>query len=102
MKIRKGDTVFVLTGKDRGRTGKVERVYLKSERVLVAGINMFKKSIPKSEQAPQGGIIDVERPLHISNLMVVDPKTGKPSRVGSSLDGGKKIRMFKNTKRKKI
>jgi large subunit ribosomal protein L24 len=102
MKIRKGDTVFVLTGKDKGRTGKVERVYLKSERVIVEGINMLKKSIPKSEQAPQGGVIDVERPLHYSNVMVVDPKNGIPSRVGSNLDGGKKVRVFKNTKRKKI
>lgn len=102
MKIKKGDTVFVLAGKDKGRTGKVDRIYAKSERVLVEGINMLKKAIPKSEQAPQGGIVDVARPVHISNLMVVDPKSKKPSRVSIKISEGKKERVFKNSKRQKI
>ena len=102
MKIRKDDTVLVLTGKDKGRTGKVSRLYIKSEKVLIEGVNMHKKTIPKTEQSPQGGVIDVERPVHISNVMVVDPKSKKPSRVGMIIKDGKKERFFKNSKRSKI
>lgn len=102
MKIRKGDTVLVIAGKDKGRTGKVDRVYPKTQKVVIENINMYKKTVPKTEQTPQGGIIDVPRPMHVSNLMVVDPKTKKPSRVKYELKDGKKSRVFKNTSRKKI
>ncbi len=102
MKIRKGDTVLVIAGKDKGRTGTVDRVYPKSEKVLVENINMYKKAVPKTEQTPQGGIMDVPRPIHMSNLMVVDPKTKKPSRVRYEIKDGKKERVFKNSSRKKI
>ena len=102
MKIRKGDTVLVIAGKDKGRTGNVERVYPKSNKVVVESINMYKKTVPKTEQTPQGGIMDVPRPIHASNLMVVDPKTKKPSRVKYEIKDGKKERVFKSTSRKKI
>lgn len=102
MKIRKGDTVLVIAGKDKGRSGKVDRVYPKSNRVVVENINMYKKTVPKTEQTPQGGVMDVPRPIHASNLMVVDPKTKKPSRVKYEVKDGKKERVFKSTSRKKI
>ncbi len=102
MKIRKGDTVLVIAGKDKGRTGKVDRVYPKSDKVVVENINMYKKTVPKTEQTPQGGVMDVPRPIHASNLMVVDPKTKKPSRVKYEIKDGKKERVFKSTSRKKI
>lgn len=102
MKIHKGDTVLVIAGKDKGRTGTVDRVYPKSGTVLVENINMYKKAIKKTEQTPQGGLIDVPRPIQASNLMVVDPKTKKPSRVGYEITDGKKERIFKKSLRKKI
>lgn len=102
MKIKTGDTVLVLTGKDKGRTGKVERIYKKSDKVLVENINMHKKSIPKTEQYPKGAVIDVSRPVHISNIMTVDPKTKKPGRAFFTVIDGKKERAFKVSKRKKI
>ncbi len=102
MKIRKGDTVLVIAGKDKGRTGKVDRVYPKQNKVVVENINMYKKTVPKTEQTPQGGVMDVPRPIQASNLMVVDPKTKKPSRVKYEVKDGKKERVFKSTSRKKI
>ncbi|MBP9691215.1 50S ribosomal protein L24 [Candidatus Woesebacteria bacterium] len=102
MKIRKGDTILVIAGKDKGRTGKVDRVYPKAETVLIEGINMLKKTVKKSEQSPQGGVIDVPRPLHVSNVMAVDPKTQKPARVGFQIKEGKKTRIFKKSQRSKI
>lgn len=102
MKIKIGDIVYMLVGKDKGRTGKINRIYKKQDRVLIEGVNLQKKAIPKSEKAPQGGLIDVERPVHISNIMVVDPKSKKPSRVGYGIVEGKKERIYKNSKRAKI
>lgn len=98
MKIIKGDTVQIITGKDKGRTGKVDRVYPKSEKILIENINMVKKAVRKSEQMPKGGIIDIPRPLHVSNVMVIDPKTKKPARVGYEVKDGKKTRIFKRSK----
>lgn len=102
MKIKKDDTVLITTGRDKGRTGKVLRVYSASNKVLVEGLNMVKKNVPKSEQMPQGGIVDVARPIHASNLMVIDPKTKKPARVGYEIKDGKKVRIFKKSKMEKI
>lgn len=102
MKIRKGDTILVIAGKDKGRTGTIDRVYPKSETVLIEGINMVKKTVKKSEQTPQGGLVDVPRPLHVSNVMAVDPKTKKPARVGYEIKDGKKSRIFKKSQRSKI
>lgn len=101
MKIKKGDTVFVIAGKDKGRTGMVERVYKKSGKVLVENINVYKKAIKQTETT-QGGVFDVPRPIESSNLMVVDPQTKKPSRVGYKIEDGNKVRVFKESKLKKI
>ena len=81
MKIRKGDRVVVLTGKDKGKTGAVIRVIPKDERVLVQGVNMVMRHT-KADRTSTGGIIDKEASIHVSNVAHVDPKTGKPTRVG--------------------
>ena len=80
--IKKGDTVYVNSGEDKGKTATVLKVFVKEERALVEGINMVSKSTKPSAKNPQGGIVKKEAPIHISNLNVVDPKTGKPTRVG--------------------
>lgn len=81
LKIRKGDQVVVLTGKDKGKKGSVLRVNPKEERVTVQGLNIVKRHT-RADRTSAGGIIDKEAPLHISNVAHVDPKTGKPTRVG--------------------
>lgn len=80
--IRKGDTVYVNTGEDRGRTGRVLKVLVSKNRAIVEGINMVSKSTKPSAKHPQGGIVKQEAPVHLSNLNPVDPKTGKPTRIG--------------------
>ena len=80
--IKKGDLVYVLSGEDKNKQGKVLEVYPKKERALVEGINMVSKHAKPSSANPQGGIIKKEAPIHISNLNVVDPTTHKPTRVG--------------------
>ena len=96
--IKKGDTVYVNTGKDKGKTGKVLKVLVEKERAIVEGVNMVKKSTKPSAAHPQGGIIEQEAPIHISNLNVVDPKTGKPTRIGRRLGAnGKLVRYAKKS-----
>ena len=89
--IKKGDTVYVNSGNDKGQTGKVLKVFVKEQRAIVEGVNMVSKSQKPSAQAPQGGITKMEAPIHISNLNVVDPKTGKPTRIGRKLNADGKI-----------
>ena len=93
-KIKKGDTVIVLAGKDRGAEGKVVSVSPKDDRVIVGGVNMIKKH-QRQTQTQQGGIITREAPLHMSNVALKDPKTGKPTRVGIKIEDGKKMRVAK-------
>ena len=95
-KIKKGDRVIVLAGKDKGRTGNVTKVFPKDQRVLVGGINMAQRHTKPSQGDPQGGIKNKEAPLHVSNVAVVDSK-GKPTRVGFRVDGDKKVRIAKTT-----
>ncbi len=95
MKIKKNDTIVVITGKDKGTEGKVDRVYPKSSKLLVPTLNKYKKSMKKSESNPQGGIVEVPRPLKISNVMLVCPKCKKPARVGYELVDNKKYRVCK-------
>ena len=98
-KIRKDDTVKILTGKDRGKTGKVLAVFPKSGRALVQGLNLIYKHARRTREDQQGGIIQKESPVHISNLMVVCQKCGKPTRVGfSTLSDGTKIRICRRCK----
>ena len=96
--IKKGDTVYVNTGKDKGKTGTVFSVLVEKQRAVVEGVNMVKKSTKPSAAHPQGGIIEQEAPIHISNLNVVDPKTGKPTRIGRRLGAnGKLVRYAKKS-----
>ena len=95
-KIKKGDRVVVLTGKDKGREGAVSKVFPKEQRVLVTGLNMVQRHTRPTQFDPQGGIKNKEAPLHLSNVAIVDSK-GKPTRVGFREDGGKKVRFAKTT-----
>lgn len=95
-KIRKGDQVEITTGKDRGRRGKVLAIYTDKNRVLVEGLNMIKKH-QRAAGNEEGGIIEKEAPVQISNVMVVDPKDDKPTRVGFTIKDGKKHRISKRT-----
>ena len=95
-KIKKGDRVVVLTGKDKGREGVVSKVFPKEERVLVSGLNIVQRHTRPTQFDPQGGIKNKEAPLHVSNVAIVDSK-GKPTRVGFRMDGDKKVRFAKTT-----
>ncbi len=94
MKIRKNDNVLVITGKDRGKTGRVRFAYPKDQRVLVEGINFIKKHARAIRQVRQAGIIEREASIHISNVMLVCAKCNHPSRIGFKvLEDGKKVRI---------
>ena len=96
MKIKKRDTVQVTTGNDAGKTGRVIKVYLDKDRVVVEGVNIVKKHARPTQDNPQGGIIEKESSIHISNIMLV--VGGKPTRVGfKSLENGKKVKFAKST-----
>ncbi len=95
-KIKKGDKVVVLTGKDKGKTGNVVRVLPKEERLVVGGINMVQRHTKPTQGDPQGGIKNKEAPLHVSNVAIVD-SNGKPTRVGFRVGGDKKVRVAKST-----
>ena len=95
-KIKKGDNVVVLTGKDKGRTGKVMQVLPTENRVVVQGVNMVQRHTRPSQADPQGGIKNKEAAIHISNVAIVDSK-GKPTRVGFRVEGDKKVRVAKTT-----
>ena len=96
--IKKNDTVVVLAGEDKGKTGKVLKVLVDENRALVEGVNMVSKSTKPSAKNPQGGIVKQEAPIHISNLSLVDPKSGKPTRVGIKVaEDGKKVRIAKKS-----
>ena len=91
--IKKGDAVFVIAGNYKGREGKVLEVIRATEKAIVEGVNMVKKHTKPNAAHPQGGIVEKEAPIHISNLMNKDPKTGKPTRIGRKLnDKGKLVR----------
>ena len=91
--IRKGDNVIVLAGRDKGKTGKVQKVLVSEQRAIVEGINMVSKSTKPSAQNPQGGIVKQEAPIHISNLSLIDPKSGKATRVSIKHEGKNVIRI---------
>ena len=95
-KIRKGDKVVVLCGRDKGRTGEVIEVRPSEDRVVVRGVNMVKRHQRQTAQQ-EGGIISKELPIHLSNVAFADPKDGKPTRVGFNIQGDKKIRIAKRS-----
>lgn len=94
LKLKIGDTVKIVSGKDKGREGKVEKIFLKDSTVLVPGINVYKKHV-KGVQGKKGGIYDIPRPLSFAKLTLLCPKCKKPSRVGFKLMGGEKLRVCK-------
>ena len=96
--IKKGDTVYVLSGDDRGQQGRVLKVEVAKQRAIVEGVNMCVKATKPSAQHPQGGLIKKEAPIHISNLALIDPKSGKPTRIGRRKDdAGKSVRYAKKS-----
>ena len=95
--IKKGDTVYVNAGNDKGKTGKVLEILRDKDRVVVEGVNMVSKHTKPNAKQPQGGIIKQESGIHISNLQLIDPQSGKPTRVGHKVVDGKKIRYAKKS-----
>ena len=96
--IKKGDTVMVLSGEDKGRTGKVLKMIRDKERAIVEGVNIVTKSSKPTAKNPQGGFVKVEAPIHISNLSLIDPKSGKPTRISIKVnEDGKKVRIAKKS-----
>ncbi len=85
MKIRKDDMVMVIAGNDKGKTGKALKVFPKDNRVIIEGVNIRKRHTKPSQQNQQGGIVEKEAPIHVSNVMVIDPKTNEPVRVGMKI-----------------
>ena len=97
-KVKKGDTVKVLAGEIKGSTGRIVRVIPKMNRVVVEGVNMIKKHQKPSAASPQGGIVEMEAPIHISNVALVDPSTNEPTRVGRKFDdNGNVVRYAKKS-----
>lgn len=97
MKIRKGDTVKVIAGKDKGKTGPVKEAFPKKNMVLIDGVNVKSKHQKKRRQGQKGQIVKMSFPIHVSNVMVVDPKSGKPSRVGKKKVGEKMTRIARKS-----
>lgn len=95
--IKKGDIVYVNTGVDKGKTGRVLKVLVEKQRAIVEGLNMVSKHAKPNAKNPQGGIEKKEAPIHISNLNVVDPKSGKATRIGRKLVDGKLVRYAKKS-----
>lgn len=85
MKIRKNDNVIVIAGNDRGKTGKVLKVFPSVSKVIIEGINLRKRHTKPNQKQPQGGIIEKEAPIHVSNVMLIDPKTNEATRLGSQI-----------------
>ncbi len=96
MKIRKNDNIVVIAGNDRGKTGKVLKVFPKTSRIIIEGINLRKRHTKPNQKTPQGGILEKEAPIHVSNVMILDPTNNEPTRIGS------KIILDEKTGKKKI
>lgn len=93
MKLKKGDKIRVIAGRDKGRDGSIERVYEKQNKALITGINIYKKHIKKSEKMPQGGVVELPRPIDVSKVALICPKCGKSTRIGYKYENDKKIRI---------
>lgn len=97
MFIKTGDKVRVISGKDKGKEGTVTKTIASKDRVIVEGINIVKKYQKASQANPQGGINEVEAPIHVSNVMLIDPSTNEPTKVGFKIENGKKVRISKKS-----
>ncbi len=95
--IKKGDNVYVNSGNDRGKTGKVLTVIPAKDRVIVEGVNVVSKHTKPNANQPQGGIVKQEAPIHVSNVQLIDPSSNKPTRVGYRIEDGKKVRYAKKS-----
>jgi large subunit ribosomal protein L24 len=100
MKIKKGDKIKVTAGKDKGRDGVVEKVYQSAKKVVVTGINIYKRHVKKNEKMPQGGIVEIPRAMDVSKLAIVCPKCGKIARIGYKIEKNKKYRICKKCQSK--
>lgn len=98
MKLKKGDKVVVIAGKDKGKKGAIDRVYTKQNTALIANINMYKRHVKKNEQYPQGAIVDLPRPINVAKIMMVCPKCNKPTRLGKKVEGNKHYRICRKCK----
>ncbi len=104
MHVKKGDKVTVISGKDKGKTGVILASFPSKERVLVEGVNVVKKHMKPNQENPQGGIVSIEAPIHVSNVMFVDPKSNEPTRVGYKfeeevIDGEKHLVKYRVAKK---
>lgn len=97
MKLKKGDTVIIIAGKDRGKTGQIEAVLPTENRVVITAINEYKKHVRRSAQNPNGGVITKVRPIHASNVMALDAELNKPTRLGYTTSNGEKVRVSRLT-----
>ena len=97
-KLKVNDTVQILAGKDKGKQGKIKTINFKTNRVLVEGVNVVKKAMKPNQANQQGGIVDLEKAIHISNVALLDPKTGKPTRVAIKKVGDKNVRVAAKSK----
>ncbi len=97
-KLKVNDTVQILAGKDKGKQGKIKTINFKTNRVLVEGVNVVKKAMKPNQANQQGGIVDLEKAIHISNVALLDPKSGKPTRVAVKNIGGKNVRIAVKSK----
>ena len=95
--IKKGDIVYVLAGEDRGKQGRVLKVLVQKQKAIVEGVNMVTKATKPNAQHPQGGLIKMEAPIAISNIALIDPKSGKPTRISIRRENGKVIRISKKS-----
>ena len=97
MKLKKGDNIIVIAGKDKGKTGKIVRVLVSKNRVVVEGVNVMKKHQRPRKSGEKGQTLSIAMPLHASNVMIVDPKGGKATRIGKKLVGGKMVRVARGS-----
>jgi len=100
MKLKKKDKVKIISGKEKGKTGEIERVYLKQNKVLITGINLYKKHVQKNEQMPKGGVVELPRPLAVSKVIFICPKCNKNSKLGYKIEKDKKFRICRKCKSK--
>ena len=97
MRIKKGDNVIVISGKDKGKKGKISRAIPEEEAVVIEGVNVRKKHQKAKKSGQKGQIVNISLPIHVSNVQIIDSKTGKPTRIGIKEEGGKKIRYAKKS-----
>ncbi|HLG26422.1 50S ribosomal protein L24 [Paenisporosarcina macmurdoensis] len=97
MHVKKGDKVMVISGKAKGKTGTIIASFPKTDRVVVEGLNLVKKHMKPNQANPQGGIVSQEASIHVSNVMLIDPKSGEPTRVSYKVEDGKKVRVAKKS-----